>query len=55
MFIQTLVTSCTISDILAQVDHKDTNWSFLTLLMTFKVIQYHSAWIILMHNHKEST
>ena len=41
--------------ILAQVDHKDTNWSFLTLLMTFQVIQYHSAWIMLMHNHTEST
>ena len=50
---QKFVTSCAISDILAQVDHKDTNWSFITLLMTFnKLIQYHSARIILMHNHK---
>ena len=45
MFHETLVTACTISGILAQVDYNDTNWSFITLLMTFKVIQYHSAWI----------
>ena len=30
-FIQTLVTACTISDILAQVDHKDTNLLFSNL------------------------
>ena len=55
MFHKTLVTACTIFGMLAQVDYNDTNCSLKTLLMTFKVIQYHSAWIMLMHNHKEST
>ena len=41
-FIQTLITRCTVSQILAEVDHKGPNWTFLTLKMTFTVIPHHS-------------
>ena len=34
-FIQTLVTACTVSEILAQIDNKGLNWTFLTLKITF--------------------
>ncbi len=30
-FIQTLIITCTVSEILAQIDHKDPNWTFLAL------------------------
>ena len=33
-FIQTLVTACTVSEILAQIDNKGLNWTFLTLKIT---------------------
>ena len=39
-FIQTLIISCTVSEILAEIDHKGPNWTFLTLQMTFRVIPY---------------
>ena len=29
---------CTVSEILAQIDHKGPNWTFLTFEMTFGVI-----------------
>ena len=39
-FIQTLILQCTVSEILAQIDHKGPNWTFLTLKMTFRVISH---------------
>ena len=36
-FIETLIASCTVSEILAQIDHKGLNWTFLTLQITFRV------------------
>ena len=39
-FIQTLIIGCTVSEILAEIDHKGPNWTFRTLKMTFRVIQY---------------
>ena len=38
-FIETLVIAYTVSEILAQIDHKGPNWTFLTLKMAFIVIQ----------------
>ena len=40
---QTLLMASTISDILTQIDHKSTNWTFLILKVTYKVIQHHSS------------
>ena len=39
-FIQTFIIQCTVSEILAEIDHKGPNWTFLTLKMTFRVIPY---------------
>ena len=39
-FIQTFIIRYTVSDILAEIDHKGQNWTFLTLKMTFGVIPY---------------
>ena len=39
-FIQTFIIWCTVSEILAEIDHKGPNWTFLTLKMTFRVIPY---------------
>ena len=39
-FIQTFIIRCTVSEILAEIDHKGPNWTFLTLKMTFRVIPY---------------
>ena len=39
-FIQTLIIRCTVSEILAEIDHKGPNWTFRTLKMTFRVILY---------------
>ena len=39
-FIQTLIIRCTVSEILAEIDHKGPNWTFWTLKMTFRVIPY---------------
>ena len=39
-FIQALIIGCTVSEILAEIDHKGPNWTFRTLKMTFRVIQY---------------
>ena len=39
--IQTLVIACTVSEILAQIDRKGPNGTFLTLQLTFKVTQPH--------------
>ena len=39
-FIQTLILRCTVYEILAQIDHKGPNWTFLTLKMTFRVIPH---------------
>ena len=39
-FIQTFIIRCTISEILAKIDHKGPNWTFLTLKMTLRVIPY---------------
>ena len=36
-FIQTLIIRCTFSEILAEIDHKGPNWTFLTLKMTFYI------------------
>ena len=36
-FIQTLIIRCTVSEILAEIDH---NWTFRTLKMTSRVIPY---------------
>ena len=38
-FIQTLIIRCTVSEILAEIDYKGPNWTFLTLKMTYKGIQ----------------
>ena len=35
---KTLIIACTVSEIYAQIDHKGSNWTFLTLKMTFRVI-----------------
>ena len=35
-----LIIRCTVSEILAVIDHKGPNWTFLTLKMTFRVIPY---------------
>ena len=40
-FIQTLAKAYTVSEILAQIDHKNPNETFV-LQITFKVIQCHS-------------
>ena len=39
-FIQTFIIQCIVSEILAEIDHKGPNWTFLTLKMTFRVIPY---------------
>ena len=39
-FIQTFIIRCIISEILAEIDHNGSNWTFLTLIMTFRVIPY---------------
>ena len=39
-FIQTFIIRCTVSEILAKIDHKGPNWTFLILKMTFRVIPY---------------
>ena len=39
-FIQTFIIRCIVSEILAEIDHKGPNWTFLTLKMTFRVISY---------------
>ena len=39
-FIQTYIIRCTVSEILAEIDHKGANWTFLTMKMTFTVISY---------------
>ena len=39
-FIQTFMIRCTVSEILAEIDNKGPNWTFLTLKMTFRVIPY---------------
>ena len=39
-FIQTFIIRCTVSEILAEIDHKGPNWTFLTLKITFRVIPY---------------
>ena len=39
-FIQTFIIRCIVSEILAEIDHKGPNWTFLTLIMTFGVIPY---------------
>ena len=39
-FIQTLIIRCTVSGILAEIDHKDPNWIFLALKMTFRASPY---------------
>ena len=45
-FIKILVIACTVSEILAQIDHKGPNWTFLTLKMAFRVIPHLSyVWI----------
>ena len=39
-FRQTFIIRCVVSEILAEIDHKGPNWTFLTLKMTFRVIPY---------------
>ena len=39
---QMLIILCTVSDLLAEIDHKGPNWTFLPLKMTFRVIPYFS-------------
>ena len=39
-FIQTFIIRCIVSEILAEIDHKGPNWTFLTLKITFRVIPY---------------
>ena len=39
-FIQTFIIRCTVSEILAKIDHKGPNWTFRTFKMTFRVIPY---------------
>ena len=39
-FIEALVIAHIVSEILAQVDHKGPNWTFLTLKMAFRVITH---------------
>ena len=37
-----MVIACTVSEILAQIDHPGPNWTYLTMKMTFRVITLHS-------------
>ena len=39
-FIQTLIIRCTVSEILAEIDHKGPNWTFRTLKITIRVIGF---------------
>ena len=39
-FRQTFIIRCTVSEILAEIDHKGSNLTFQTLKMTFIVIPY---------------
>ena len=39
-FIQTFIIQFTVSEILAEIDHKGPNRTFVTLKMTFKLIPY---------------
>ena len=49
-FIQTFIIQCTVSEILAEIDHKGPNRTFVTL-MTFKLISYLSYLrTVLFHN-----
>ena len=45
-FIQTLIIRCTVSEIFAEIDIKDPNWTFLTLKMTFRVSSYFRTGLI---------
>ena len=51
-FIETLVIAHTVSDILVQIDHKCPNWTFLTLKITFRVIQRLSYFRIRLVSHQ---
>ena len=51
-FIETLVIAHTVSDILVQIDHKGPNWTFLTLKITFRVIQRLSYFRIGLVSHQ---
>ena len=39
-FIHTLIIRCTVSEILAEIDHKGPNWTILTSKMITRVIPY---------------
>ena len=49
-FTETLVTACTVFEILAQIDHQGPNWTFLNLKMTFRVIPHLSCEQDRLHN-----
>ena len=52
-FIETFVIACTGSEILAQIDHKSSYRTFLTLKMTFRVIPHLSYFRIgLVYKHQ---
>ena len=52
-FIQTFITSRTVSEILAKIDHKGPNRTFLTLKMTFREIQHLSYFRIGLVSHQK--
>ena len=54
-FIQTFIIQCTVSEILAEIDNKGPNWTFLTLKMTFRVIPYLSYFGQDWFHNKEAT
>ena len=54
-FIETLVMTCTVSEILALIDHKSPNWTFLTLKVTFRVILHLSYFRTGLVSHKAYT
>ena len=51
-FIEILVMVHTVSEILAQIDHKGPNWTFLTLNMTYRVIPHLSYFRIGLVSHQ---
>ena len=52
--IQTVIIRCTVSEIFAEIDINDPNWTFLTLKMTFRVIPYLSYFRAGLVSHPRS-
>ena len=54
-FLETLGMACTVSEILAPIDQKGPNCTFLTLDMTFIVIPHLSYFRTKLVSHEEAT